>query len=80
MIQQIDTLNRIANAFSDFASLNKQSLESISIMEAVKDVIHVFKNNNVLTLTIQCHLLNHNLLVLLSTILPKPFSDRLLLT
>ncbi len=47
MIQQIDTLNRIANAFSDFASLNKQNLESISIMEAVKDVIHIFKNNNV---------------------------------
>ena len=27
MIQQIDTLTRVANAFSDFASLNKQSLE-----------------------------------------------------
>jgi two-component system nitrogen regulation sensor histidine kinase NtrY len=47
MIQQIDTLNRIANAFSDFASLNTQNLESISIIEAVKDVIHIFKNNNV---------------------------------
>ena len=47
MIQQIDTLNRIANAFSDFASLNNQSLESISILDEVKRVVHVFKNNNV---------------------------------
>ena len=51
MIQQIDTLNRIANAFSDFASLNTQNLETISIIEEIRGVIHIFKNNNVQLVT-----------------------------
>ena len=36
MIQQIDTLTRIANAFSDFASLSAQSLEKICIIKEVE--------------------------------------------
>ena len=47
MIQQIDTLNRIANAFSDFASLSAQRIEKIDIVKEVREIIHLFKNNNV---------------------------------
>lgn len=47
MIQQIDTLTRISNAFSDFASLNAQNLEKISIKSEIERIVNVFKNNNV---------------------------------
>ena len=47
MIQQIDTLAIIASAFSDFASLNAQNLEKISIIKEVERVVTLFKNNNV---------------------------------
>jgi len=47
MIQQIDTLTRIANAFSDFASLSAQKIEKIDIEKEVEKIIHLFKNNNV---------------------------------
>jgi signal transduction histidine kinase len=47
MIQQIDTLTRIANAFADFASLNAQNLEKICINSEVSRIINLFKNNNV---------------------------------
>ena len=47
MIQQIDTLTRIANAFSDFASLNAQNLEKTCIIKEVDRVVTLFKNNNV---------------------------------
>tara|TARA_B100000902_G_C27321469_1_gene924920 strand:- start:4321 stop:5778 length:1458 start_codon:yes stop_codon:yes gene_type:complete len=47
MIQQIDTLTRIANEFSDFASLNIQSEEDFFISEEVARIVHLFKNNNV---------------------------------
>jgi two-component system nitrogen regulation sensor histidine kinase NtrY len=47
MIQQIDTLTRIANAFSDFASLNAQNLEKTCIIKEVARVVTLFKNNNV---------------------------------
>ena len=46
MIQQIDTLTRIANAFSDFASLSAQNLEKICIIKEVEHVVTLFKNNN----------------------------------
>jgi len=47
MIQQIDTLTRISNAFSDFASLNTRTEESLLLVEEVKHIVHLFKNNNV---------------------------------
>ena len=47
MIQQVDTLNRIANAFSDFASLSNQNLERLSMSKEVQRVVNLFKNNNV---------------------------------
>ena len=47
MIQQVDTLNRIANAFSDFASLSNQNLERLSMSKEVERVVNLFKNNNV---------------------------------
>tara|TARA_Y100001954_G_scaffold13962_1_gene13318 strand:- start:19 stop:528 length:510 start_codon:yes stop_codon:yes gene_type:complete len=47
MIQQIDTLTRVANAFSDFASLNKQSLEKICLVSEVERIVNLFKKNNV---------------------------------
>ncbi|MBJ05082.1 MAG: hypothetical protein CMP65_04200 [Flavobacteriales bacterium] len=47
MIQQIDTLTRIANAFSDFASLSAQREEQVDIVKEVREIIHLFKNNNV---------------------------------
>ena len=47
MIQQIDTLARIASAFSDFASLNAQNLEKTSLIKEVERVVTLFKNNNV---------------------------------
>ncbi|MBF25033.1 MAG: hypothetical protein CMP49_00725 [Flavobacteriales bacterium] len=47
MIQQIDTLTRIANDFSDFASLNIQSEEKFELAEEVERIVHLFKNNNV---------------------------------
>ena len=47
MIQQIDTLTRIANSFSDFASLEIQSEESFFIKEEIERIVHLFKNNNV---------------------------------
>ena len=47
MIQQIDTLNQIANSFSDFATLEIQSEESFPIREEVERIVHLFKNHNV---------------------------------
>ena len=47
MIQQIDTLTRIANSFSDFASLNVQNEELFYIEEEVRRIVNLFKNNNV---------------------------------
>jgi len=47
MIQQIDTLTRIANAFSDFASLNAQNLERVPLIVELERVVNLFKNNNV---------------------------------
>ena len=47
MIQQIDTLTRIANSFSDFASLNVQNEELFYIEEEIRRIVNVFKNNNV---------------------------------
>jgi len=47
MIQQIDTLTRIANAFSDFASISHPSEETFCVKEELKRIAHLFKNNNV---------------------------------
>ena len=47
MIQQIDTLNRIANSFSDFSSLNAQHLEHFSVVTEVERVVNLFEKNNV---------------------------------
>ena len=47
MIQQIDTLTRIANSFSDFASLNVQNEEPFYIEEEIRRIVNLFKNNNV---------------------------------
>ena len=47
MIQQIDTLTKIANSFSAFASLEIQSEEVFGIKEEVIRITHLFKNNNV---------------------------------
>ena len=47
MIQQIDTLTQIANAFSDFASISNQSEEQFHIKEELERIVYLFKNNNV---------------------------------
>ena len=47
MIQQIDTLTKIANSFSDFANLNIQSEETFCLKEEIERIVHLFKNNNV---------------------------------
>ena len=47
MIQQIDTLTSISNAFSDFASLNNQTSESLCLKEELNQIAHLFRNNNV---------------------------------
>ena len=47
MIQQIDTLTRIANIFSDFASIGHQSEEKFNIQEELEKIVYLFKNNNV---------------------------------
>ena len=47
MIQQIDTLNQIANSFSDFATLEIQLEESFVIREELERIVHLFKNHNV---------------------------------
>ena len=47
MVQQIDTLNRIADAFSGFAGLNMQDAQLFPVKEEVERIAHLFKNNNV---------------------------------
>ena len=47
MIQQIDTLTKISNSFSDFATLEMQSEEQFLIKEEVERIVHLFKNHNV---------------------------------
>ena len=47
MIQQIDTLTKISNSFSDFATLNIQSEEQFLIKDETERIVHLFKNHNV---------------------------------
>ena len=47
MIQQIDTLTRIANAFSDFANISQQKEECFDVREELENIVYLFKNNNV---------------------------------
>ena len=48
MINQIDTLARIANSFSDFANVNKQKLEKVNIEKELLNIINLFNINSVL--------------------------------
>ncbi len=69
MIQQIDTLTSISNAFSDFASLNNQASESLCLKEELNQIAHLFKNNNV-----------HFVSKIKQEVIPRVFMDKSHLT
>jgi two-component system, NtrC family, nitrogen regulation sensor histidine kinase NtrY len=45
LIQQIDTMNRVATAFSDFASMPAQQNESLNIVEVIDLTLDIFKDD-----------------------------------
>ena len=47
LIQQIDTMNQVATAFSDFASLPKAKIEKCNLVEMTKQAISLFKEFNI---------------------------------
>jgi signal transduction histidine kinase len=47
LIQQIDTMNQVATAFSDFASLPKAKVEKCNLVEITKQAISLFKEFNI---------------------------------
>ena len=47
MLEQIDTLNAIASAFSSFADLPKPNKEQLNVSEVVKSAIELFANQQI---------------------------------
>ena len=47
LIEQIDTMSNVATSFSDFATLPKTQLEKTDIVEATKNVVEIFEQNNI---------------------------------
>ena len=47
IIQQIDTMSKIAEAFSNFAKMPTQNLENINLVEVVERALEIFPSNEV---------------------------------
>lgn len=50
LVEQIDTLNHIANEFSNFAKLPKANIETVNISEVLFNVVELFKQNHTSTI------------------------------
>lgn len=47
LIQQIDTMSKIAEAFSNFAKMPAQNLEQLDIVEVVERALEIFPSENI---------------------------------
>ncbi|MBL6604389.1 MAG: GHKL domain-containing protein, partial [Cryomorphaceae bacterium] len=47
LIEQIDTMSKVATSFSDFATLPKTQLEKNDIVDATKKAVEIFEQNNI---------------------------------
>ena len=47
LIQQIDTMSKIAEAFSNFAKMPAQNLEQLNIVEVVERALEIFPSENI---------------------------------
>ncbi len=62
IIDQIETLNRIATEFSDFAKMPSRNYEPLNIDEILKDVVKLLDSENKISLTIDTINLNQEII------------------
>ena len=53
LVNQIDTLNKVAEMFSDFATSNVQNFKKVDLLKVISESIQLFKNNPGVTLTLE---------------------------
>ena len=53
LIQQIDTLDKVAEMFSDFAKSNIKRMEKVELLQIIKSSVLLFKNNENIQFTIK---------------------------
>ena len=52
LIEQIDSLSRIAGDFSDFANITKQNIEEIALIPRIENTVHFFEQSENINITI----------------------------
>ncbi len=52
LIQQIDTLDKVAEMFSDFAKSNIKRMEKVDLLQIVKSSVMLFKNDENIRFTL----------------------------
>ena len=64
LISQIDTLNKVAEMFSDFATSNVRNFEKVDLKKVIKESIQLFKNNPNVAITFKIDTTNKQWIIL----------------